>query len=39
MQKIANLKLHILAIIVVAIAEAIGTQKFGLLVMLPLQYR
>ena len=38
MQKIANLKLHILAIIVVAIAEAIGTQKFGLLVMLPLLY-
>ena len=38
MQKIANLKLHILALIVVVIAEAIGTQKFGLVVMLPLLF-
>lgn len=38
MQKIANFKLHILALIVVVIAEAIGTQKFGLVVMLPLLF-
>ena len=38
MQKIANLKLHILALIVVVIAEGSGTQKFGLVVMLPLLF-
>lgn len=38
MQKIANFKLHILALIVVVIAEGIGTQKFGLVVMLPLLF-
>ena len=38
MQRIANFKLHILALIVVIIAEAIGTQKFGLVVMLPLLF-
>ena len=38
MQKIANLKLHILALIVVVIAEGIGTQKIGLVVMLPLLF-
>ena len=38
MQRIANFKLHILALIVVVIAEAIGTQKFGLVVMLPLLF-
>ena len=38
MKNLGNLKLHILALIVVIIAEAIGVQKFGLVVLLPLLY-
>ena len=38
MKNLGNLKLHILALIVVMIAEAIGVQKFGLVVLLPLLY-
>lgn len=38
MQNLANMKIHILAIIIVVIAEFIGVQRFGLVVMLPLLY-
>lgn len=38
MQAIKNLKLHLLAAIVVVLAELIGIQKFGLVVLLPLLY-
>ena len=38
MKNLGNLKLHILALVVVVIAEAIGVQKFGLVVLLPLLY-
>lgn len=38
MQAVKNLKLHLLAAIVVVLAEMIGIQKFGLVVLLPLLY-
>jgi len=38
MQALGRFKLHILALIVVIIADTIGTQKFGIVVLLPLLY-
>lgn len=38
MDLIKNWKIHVLALIIVAIAEFIGVQKFGLIVLLPLLY-
>ena len=38
MDLIKNWKIHVLALIIVAIAEFIGIQKFGLIVLLPLLY-
>lgn len=38
MDLIRNFKLHALALLVVAISDMIGTQKFGLVVLLPLLY-
>lgn len=38
MDLIKNFKIHILALIIVVIAELIGVQKFGLVVLLPLLY-
>ncbi|HIU83991.1 MAG TPA: DUF3100 domain-containing protein [Candidatus Aphodousia gallistercoris] len=38
MQALGNLKLHLFALIIVVIAEMIGVQKFGLVVLLPLLY-
>lgn len=38
MDLIKNWKLHLFAVIIVCIAEAIGVQKFGLVVLLPLLY-
>ena len=38
MDLIKNFKIHILALIIVVIAEMIGILKFGLVVLLPLLY-
>ena len=38
MDLIKNWKLHLLALIVVIVAESIGMHRFGLVVLLPLLY-
>lgn len=38
MDLIKNWKLHLLAVLIVCVAEWIGMQKFGLVVLLPLLY-
>ena len=38
MQALGRFKLHILALLVVVAADAIGIQKFGIVVLLPLLY-
>ena len=38
MQALGRFKLHILALLVVMAADAIGIQKFGIVVLLPLLY-
>ena len=37
-QALGRFKLHILALLVVVAADAIGIQKFGIVVLLPLLY-
>ena len=38
MQALGRFKLHLLALLVVMAADAIGIQKFGIVVLLPLLY-
>ena len=38
MDLIRNFKLHLMALVVIVIAEWIGVQRFGLVVLLPLLY-